>query len=138
MTSEHHGLRDAGLKVTTPRLRIIEILERAKPRHLSAEDVYKELVSAGDDVGLATVYRVLTQFESAGLIIRHNFDSDYAVFELNDGDHHDHIVCVKCGHVDEFLDEVIEKRQHDIVKDTGFQITEHILTIYGICQGCTA
>ena len=137
MTAQE-GLRDAGLKVTTPRIRIIEILEKAKPRHLSAEDVYKELVSAGDDVGLATVYRVLTQFELAGLVVRHNFDSDYAVFELNDGDHHDHIVCVKCGHVDEFLDEVIEKRQHEIVKDTGFQITEHILTIYGICQNCCA
>jgi len=109
MTEHHDGLRDAGLKVTTPRLRIIEVLEKARPRHLSAEEVYKELDGAGEDVGLATVYRVLTQFESAGLIIRNNFDSDYAVFELNDGDHHDHIVCVKCGHVDEFLDEVIEK-----------------------------
>lgn len=133
---DHQGLREAGLKVTVPRVKIIEILENAKPRHMSAEDVYKELVSSGEDVGLATVYRVLTQFQAAGLVIRHNFDADHAVFELDEGDHHDHIVCVKCGYVDEFLDSLIEKRLHEITKKSGFEITDHSLTLYGVCETC--
>lgn len=133
---DHQGLREAGLKVTVPRVKIIEILEKAKPRHMSAEDVYKELVNTGEDVGLATVYRVLTQFEAAGLVTRHNFDADHAVFELDEGEHHDHIVCVKCGYVDEFLDEVVEKRLHEITKQSGFLITDHSLTLYGVCETC--
>ena len=135
---DHQGLRDAGLKVTVPRVKIIEILEKAKPRHMSAEDVYKELVSTGEDVGLATVYRVLTQFQTAGLVTRHNFDADHAVFELDEGDHHDHIVCVKCGYVDEFLDHIIEKRLHEITKKSGFNITDHSLTLYGVCVTCVS
>lgn len=131
-------LRKAGLKVTTPRLKILALLENAKPHHLSAESIYQQLKEQGDDVGLATVYRVLIQFEAAGLIRRHNFEGGFSVFEIEQGHHHDHIVCERCGSVKEFFDHDIEKRQADIAKTNGFQITEHHHTIYGICQQCQA
>lgn len=130
------NLKKAGLKVTLPRLKILQILEDAKEHHLSAEDVYRVLANAGEDIGLATVYRVLTQFQEAGLVIRHNFEEEHAVFELDHGDHHDHLVCVKCGRVEEFTDNVIEKRLHEVGKETSFTITDHSLNIYGICGNC--
>ncbi|HEY0722106.1 MAG TPA: ferric iron uptake transcriptional regulator [Gammaproteobacteria bacterium] len=129
-------LKKAGLKATLPRIKILQILESAEPRHMSAEDVYKILLESGEDVGLATVYRVLTQFESAGLVSRHNFEGGHAIFELNEGRHHDHILCVRCGRLDEFFDETIEKRQHVIARDHGYTMTDHSLTIYGICEAC--
>lgn len=129
-------LRKAGLKVTLPRLKILGILENSATRHISAEEVYKQLLESGDDVGLATVYRVLTQFEAAGLIIRHHFESGHAVFELDEGEHHDHLVCIKCGRVEEFIDEVIEKRQQEIAERFSFSITDHCLYLYGVCQTC--
>lgn len=128
--SENVELRKAGLKVTLPRVKIMQILESAEPRHMSAEDVYKSLMEAGDDVGLATVYRVLTQFENAGLVIRHNFDGGHAVFELDDGEHHDHIVCVDSGEVFEFYDEKIEQRQKEIVEEKGYELVDHSLVLY--------
>lgn len=133
---ENSDLKKAGLKVTLPRVKILSILENARERHISAEDVYKKLLELGDDVGLATVYRVLTQFEAAGLVIRHRFDSGHAVFELDGGAHHDHLLCVKCQRVEEFVDEVIEQRQDAIAQKMGFKITEHCLYLYGICQSC--
>jgi Fur family ferric uptake transcriptional regulator len=133
---EDSELRKVGLKVTTPRVKILEILEISKTKHISAEDVYKQLLEAGGDVGLATVYRVLTQFESAGLVIRHHFESGHAVFELDKGEHHDHLVCVKCGHVEEFTDELIEQRQEEVAAKLSFQITDHCLYLYGICKTC--
>lgn len=131
------GLKKAGLKVTGPRLKILHILENTKQRHISAEEVYKKLLDTGEDVGLATVYRVLTQFETAGLVIRHHFDTGgHAVFEIDAGEHHDHLVCIKCGKVEEFVDKVIEERQIAIAKQFSFNITEHCLYLYGICQQC--
>lgn len=129
-------LKKAGLKATLPRIKILQILENAEPRHMSAEDVYKVLLETGEDVGLATVYRVLTQFESAGLVSRHNFEGGHAIFELNEGRHHDHILCVRCGRLDEFVDETIEQRQRAIAREHGFAMTDHSLTIYGICEEC--
>ncbi len=128
--SEDQELRNAGLKVTLPRVKILQILEGAKEKHLSAEDIYKALLEAEEDVGLATVYRVLTQFEGVGLVIRHNFDGGHSVFELSRGGHHDHMVCMDTGEVLEFIDEVIEKRQHDIAEKHGFEIVDHSLVIY--------
>lgn len=138
MAEENQELRAAGLKVTVPRLKILELLEKSEIRHLAAEDVYKMLLESGDDVGLATVYRVLTQFESAGLVKRHHFEGGRSVFELSrhEMEHHDHIVCVKCGRVEEFFDELIEQRQHDIAEGLGFEVTEHSHYIYGICPSC--
>lgn len=133
---ESQELRNVGLKVTLPRVKILEILERSNPRHMSAEDMYKALLDSGEDIGLATVYRVLTQFESAGLVTRHHFEGGHSVFELNQGDHHDHIVCVKCGRVDEFVDQEIERRQQQIASDKGYEITDHSLYLYGICPAC--
>jgi Fur family ferric uptake transcriptional regulator len=134
---ESQDLRKAGLKVTLPRVKILEILESNKTnRHMSAEDVYKALLVEGEDIGLATVYRVLTQFEAAGLVTRHHFEGGHSVFELNEGSHHDHIVCVKCGRVDEFIDETIEQRQREIARKAGYEITDHSLYIYGICAKC--
>ncbi len=130
------NLKKAGLKVTLPRLKILQILESSNKRHLGAEDVYKALLQSGEDVGLATVYRVLTQFEAAGLVARHHFEEGHSVYELNEGDHHDHILCVKCGRVDEFVDEVIEKRQREIAAASGYKITDHCLYIYGVCETC--
>lgn len=132
----NHELRRLGFKVTTPRLKILEMLEQAEGRHLSAEEIYRSLCDASEDVGLATVYRVLTQFEAAGLIKRHNFEEGHSVFEMNQGEHHDHLVCVKCGNIDEFVDEVIEARQQSVAAAKGFQMTDHNLIIYGICKGC--
>ena len=129
-------LRGAGLKATLPRVKILEIMEAEENRHLSAEEIYNILAEAGDEVGLATVYRVLTQFESAGLVTRHHFEGGTSVFELNQGQHHDHILCVKCGRVDEFVDEVIEQRQKIIAEKAGFSMTDHCLYIYGICEDC--
>lgn len=126
-------LRNAGLKVTVPRLKILNLFETSDVRHLSAEDVYKLLVAEGVDVGLATVYRVLTQFEQAGLLIRHNFEGDRAVFELNQGSHHDHLVCMQCGKVEEFYDPEIEKRQNKIAQERGFAIRDHSLYLFADC-----
>lgn len=133
---ENTELRKAGLKVTLPRIKILSILESSSTRHISAEDVYKQLLESGDDVGLATVYRVLTQFEAAGLVVRHHFETGHAVFELDQGEHHDHLVCVKCGHVQEFIDDVIEKRQQEIAEKLSFEITDHCLYLYGTCRDC--
>ena len=129
-------LKRAGLKVTTPRLKILELMENAKPHHLNAESIHQKLKEQGNDVGLATVYRVLIQFETAGLIRRHHFEGGFSVFEIEHGAHHDHMVCERCGMVKEFFDEAIEKRQTEIANTSGFQITEHHHTIYGICQEC--
>ena len=129
-------LKKAGLKVTVPRMKILQLLEQATDPHMSAESVYNSLKEANEDVGLATVYRVLTQFESAGIVIRHNFSDDHAVFELNQKSHHDHLVCVKCGKVKEFVDEVIEQRQQAIAERANFEMTDHNLNIYGICEAC--
>jgi len=133
---ENQQLKDAGLKITLPRLKVLQILEESAAHHLSAEGIYKALIDSGEDVGLATVYRVLTQFEAAGLISRHNFEGGVAVFELTNAAHHDHLVCVKCGRVDEFYDEVIEMRQMDIAKKAQFKMTDHALNIYGLCVQC--
>lgn len=133
---ETQDLRKAGLKVTVPRMKILETLARSENRHMSAEELYKALMDAGEEIGLATVYRVLTQFENAGLVARHHFESGQSVFELDEGEHHDHILCVKCGRVDEFLDEVIEERQIHIAESRGYRMTDHSLYIYGICPDC--
>ncbi len=133
---EHKDLRKAGLKVTLPRVKILKILENAEPHHISAEEVYKRLLDSGEDVGLATVYRVLTQFETAGIVRRHNFEGGRSVFEIEQGEHHDHLVCVSCGKVEEFLDDVIEQRQETIAHEANFKMTDHNLTIYGECQDC--
>lgn len=138
MPYQDEHLRKAGLKVTLPRMKVLQILEQANPHHLSAEDVFQKLKECGEEVGLATVYRVLTQFEEAGLVVRHNFEGGHSVFEIDQGEHHDHLVCVKCNHVEEFVDEVIEARQEHIAQQAGFQITDHNLTIYGICSRCQA
>ena len=129
-----HDLKTIGLKATLPRLKILDLFEHSDVRHLTAEDVYKLLLKEGMDIGLATIYRVLTQFEQAGLLIRHHFESGKAVFELNEGGHHDHLVCVQCGHVEEFYDAEIEKRQIKVAKDRGFAIQEHSLQIYATCS----
>jgi Fur family ferric uptake transcriptional regulator len=123
-------LRKAGLKITLPRLKILEILEAARSRHMSAEDLFKQLLQAGEDIGLATVYRVLTQFEAAGLVTRHNFEGGHSVFELDDGDHHDHMVCVETGDVVEFVSEEIERLQHEIAEKYGYELIDHSLVLY--------
>jgi Fur family transcriptional regulator, ferric uptake regulator len=127
-------LKTIGLKATGPRLRILKLFEAGKVRHMSAEDVYRMLMNEGLDIGLATVYRVLTQFEQAGILARHHFESGKAVFELNEGNHHDHLVCLQCGLVEEFFDAEIEKRQSRIAKDRGFAIREHSLYLYADCS----
>lgn len=129
-------LKNAGLKVTLPRVKILQILESSRDHHLSAEDVYKILLDSGDDIGLATVYRVLTQFEEAKLVTRHHFAEGHSVFELDHGEHHDHLVCVKCARVEEFVDTVIEERQKYVANQAGYSITDHSLNIYGICGDC--
>lgn len=130
---EPSQLRRAGLKITVPRLKILEILAASQPRHMSAEDVYRRLLDSNEDIGLATVYRVLTQFETAGLVTRHHFEGGTAVFELDEGEHHDHIVCIDCGRVEEFSDDSIEERQRAIAARLGFEITDHSLTLHGRC-----
>lgn len=136
MSSENQELRKAGLKVTLPRVKILQLLENSETRHMSAEDVYKALIEAGEEVGLATVYRVLTQFEAADLVMRHHFEGGHSVFELQTVDHHDHLVCNKCGRIEEFFDEIIEQRQERIAGNFGFEITDHSLYLYGICADC--
>ena len=133
MSSENQELRKAGLKVTLPRVKILQLLESSATRHLSAEDVYKALIEADEDVGLATVYRVLTQFEAAGLVMRHHFEGGHSVFELSTMEHHDHLVCLDCGRVEEFFDADIEARQEKVASERGFAIAEHALAIYGNC-----
>src|ERR1700732_2931520 len=134
MRVEGKDLRKAGLKVTLPRLKILEILEGSATRHMSAEDIYRTLLESNEDIGLATVYRVLTQFEAAGLVTRHHFEDGMAVFELNPGTHHDHIVCLDCGRVEEFMDSGIEERQNTVAQRLGFEIRDHSLIMYGHCR----
>jgi len=133
---ENTQIKQAGLKVTLPRVKVLGILENSRKRHLSAEDVYKALLEKGEEIGLATVYRVLTQFEAAGLVCRHHFEGGQSVFELNRGEHHDHLVCVKCGRVVEFFEEAIEERQRAIAERHGFTLEDHSLVIYGFCPQC--
>lgn len=127
---QRQELRKAGLKVTLPRLKILEILESNEQRHLSAEDIYKELLDSGEDIGLATVYRVLTQFESAGLVTRHNFEGGHSVFEVDEGEHHDHMVCVETGDVVEFMNEEIERLQKEIARKHNYELIDHSLVLY--------
>lgn len=127
---QRQELRKAGLKVTLPRLKILEILESSRQRHLSAEDIYKELLDTGEDIGLATVYRVLTQFVAAGLVTRHNFKGGHSVFEMDDRKHHDHMVCIETGEVVEFVNEEIERLQHKIAKSHNFELIDHSLVLY--------
>ncbi len=133
---ESSDLKKAGLKVTLPRMKILELLEVSELRHQSAEDIYRGLLGGGEEIGLATVYRVLTQFEAAGLVERHHFEKGQAVFELSEKGHHDHIVCVSCGKVEEFYDEMIENRQNEVAAEKGFEVTDHSLTLYGKCTEC--
>jgi len=130
---ETQNLKKAGLKVTLPRMKILQILEESETRHLTAEAIYRELLDSGEEIGLATVYRVLTQFEAAGLVSRLHFEGNQAVFELDRGGHHDHIICNQCGRVEEFLDETIEQRQRQIAKEHGYRIKDHALVLYGDC-----
>lgn len=127
---QRQELRKAGLKVTLPRLKILEILEKSEPRHLSAEDIYRQLLDTGEDIGLATVYRVLTQFEAAGLVTRHNFEGGHSVFEMDDGEHHDHMVCIETGEVIEFMNDEIEKIQREIARTHNFELVDHNLVLY--------
>ena len=131
--SHPDDLKSIGLKATLPRLKILDLFENSSKRHMTAEEVYSLLKDEGQDIGLATVYRVLTQFEQAGLLMRHHFDKDKAVFELNEGEHHDHLVCIECGRVEEFYDPEIEKRQHAIAEERGFAIQDHALYLYAQC-----
>jgi Fur family ferric uptake transcriptional regulator len=130
---ENQDIRRAGLKVTLPRVKILEVLEAGEAQHMSAEEVYKRLLERGEEIGLATVYRVLTQFEAAGLVEKHHFEGGVSVFELNRGSHHDHIVCTDCGRVEEFVDELIEERQRVIAAERGFSIKGHSLILFGEC-----
>jgi Fur family ferric uptake transcriptional regulator len=134
MSNKTSDLKASGLKATLPRIKILEIFQNGAVRHMSAEDVYKVLLAENLDVGLATVYRVLTQFEQAGLLHRNHFETGKAVFELNEGSHHDHLVCLDCGRVEEFFDEEIEKRQQRIATERGFELAEHALALYGHCS----
>ncbi len=131
---ENQDLRKAGLKVTLPRMKILEILEQSSQQHLSAEDIYRVLLDSDEEIGLATIYRVLTQFEGAGLVMRHHFEGGQAVFELDRGKHHDHLICIKCGKIVEFVNASIEEQQKKIAEDAGFKITDHSLIIYGECN----
>jgi Fur family ferric uptake transcriptional regulator len=135
---EDKSLRSAGLKITVPRLKILEILERNSMRHLSAEDIYRILLESNEDIGLATIYRVLTQFEAAGLVARHHFEGGTAVFELKPDEHHDHIVCLGCGRIEEFADSIIEERQQTVAKSLGFVLRDHSLILYGDCAQCVS
>lgn len=128
-------LKNAGLKSTLPRLKVLELLENVEGLHLTAEAIHRKLLDSGEEIGLATVYRALTQFEAAGLVTRHHFEGGQAVFELERGTHHDHIVCVHCGRVEEFFDKVIEKRQNTIAEQHGFTLRDHSMTLYGECNG---
>ena len=134
--SDQSDLKTVGLKATFPRLKVLDIFRRAEHRHLSAEDVYRALLAENVEIGLATVYRVLTQFEQAGILSRSQFDGVKAIFELNDGDHHDHLICTHCGSVAEFSDDKIEERQHDVAKKHGFTLESHAMVLYGVCSVC--
>ena len=134
MPISNQDLRKAGLKVTLPRIKILELLENSRQHHLSAEDIYKTLLEQGEDVGLATVYRVLTQFEAAGIIQRHHFENNHSVFEIMQEDHHDHLVCQNCNKVVEFHNDTIEHEQHEVAKQFGFELTGHSLNLYGYCD----
>ncbi|MBC79233.1 MAG: ferric iron uptake transcriptional regulator [Gammaproteobacteria bacterium] len=134
--NESKELKEHGLKATAPRLKILELMESSQIRHLSAEDIYKLLINSKFEIGLATVYRVLTQFESAGIVIRHHFEEGHSVFELAGEAHHDHIVCVRCGRVEEFHDYEIENRQRMVAERLGFELTDHNLNMYGLCLSC--
>ena len=136
MPEKSKDLKDAGLKITLPRIKILQVLENSSIQHVSAEDVYKKLIAADEEIGLATVYRVLTQFEQAGLVTRHNFEGGHSVFELSKEDHHDHIVCQKCGKITEFSDEKIEMRQTEVAKSLGYTLLDHNLNMYGLCPEC--
>jgi Fur family ferric uptake transcriptional regulator len=136
MSGENDELRKVGLKVTLPRIKILQMLDGSRDHHFSAEDIYNHLREAGEDVGLATVYRVMTQFEEAGLVTRHHFEGGLSVFELSPDEHHDHMVCTKCGVVVEFVDEIIEQRQQEAAANMGFSISDHSLYIYGLCAKC--
>lgn len=136
MESNIAQLKGSGLKVTGPRLKILDLFETHAEEHLSAEDVYRILLEEGIEIGVATIYRVLTQFEQAGILLRHHFESGKAVYELNKGDHHDHIVCVKCGKVTEFHNPTIEKLQSQIAQENGYRIVDHALYLYGVCGAC--
>ena len=136
MPEKSKELKDAGLKITLPRIKILQVLENSSVQHVSAEDVYKMLIAADEEIGLATVYRVLTQFEQAGLVARHNFEGGHSVFELSKEDHHDHIVCQKCGKITEFSDEKIEARQSEVAKSLGYILLDHNLNMYGVCPDC--
>ena len=136
--SSSQELKQAGLKTTLPRLRILSILEEGSKHHFTAEEVYKALLDAGEEIAFATVYRVLTQFENAGLVLRHNFEGGRSVFELDNGQHHDHMVCLKCNSVTEFFDAEIEERQLSVAKKHGFELEDHSLYMYGICKNCQA
>jgi len=127
-------LKSSGLKATLPRIKILEVFQQSSQRHMTAEDVFKVLLNEGSDIGLATVYRVLMQFEQAGILSRNHFESGKAVFELNEGKHHDHLVCVNCGKVEEFFDPEIEHRQHEAAKARGFKLQDHALALYVVCE----
>jgi Fur family ferric uptake transcriptional regulator len=127
-------LKSSGLKATLPRIKILEVFQQAEQRHMTAEDVYKVLLKEGSDIGLATVYRVLMQFEQAGLLSRNHFEAGKAVFELNEGKHHDHLVCISCGQVEEFYDAEIERRQQEIAKERGYKLHDHALSLYVVCN----
>jgi len=133
---ESSNIKKAGLKITHPRMKILEFLETSKTRHHSAENVYRALMDDGEEIGLATVYRVLAQFVTAGLVEKHHFEGGQAVFELSEKSHHDHIVCVTCGKVEEFFDETIENRQKQVAIEKGYEVTDHSLTLYGKCSDC--
>lgn len=130
------GLKNVGLKSTLPRIRVLDIIRHSEARHLGAEEIYKRLQDQGADVGLATVYRVLSQLEAAGLLLRNVFDGGKAVFEINEGEHHDHLICLGCGRVDEFNDELIEARQRETAHAHGFELADHRLALYGYCAAC--
>jgi Fur family ferric uptake transcriptional regulator len=136
LETDQSDLKSVGLKATLPRLKILDIFRRSDVRHLSAEDVYRALIGEEIDIGLATVYRVLTQFEQAGILSRSQFDGGKAIFELNDGDHHDHMVCTHCGKVVEFTNPEIEALQHKVADENGFKIESHAMVLYGVCNGC--
>ena len=135
--TDQSDLKNLGLKATFPRLKILDVFRKSGQRHLSAEDVYRSLIAEKVDIGLATVYRVLTQFEQAGILARSQFDGGKAIFELNDGDHHDHLICTHCGKVVEFSDSDIEKRQHRVARDNGFTLESHAMVLYGVCKACS-
>jgi len=129
------NLKQAGLKTTQPRLKVLDVLATSQIHHMTAEDVYKRLLETEQEIGLATVYRILTQFETAGLVIRHNFEGGRALYELDNGAHHDHMVCVECGKVFEFFDRTIEQRQRNVAAKAGFSMEDHSLSLYGVCNG---